>query len=89
MLDACGYFPRFLHFASCPPPSPPEKRLQYFDMLRDVGQSSRSSTVFLPHAPQNVGQLQAAMRNGFMEVRRAMCLLPDGAFRTHHSRLPR
>ncbi|CAM9777613.1 unnamed protein product [Ascophyllum nodosum] len=40
---------------------------QYFDMLRDVGQSSGSSTVFLPHAPQSVEALQSAMRNGFMQ----------------------
>ncbi|CAM9777825.1 unnamed protein product [Ascophyllum nodosum] len=41
---------------------------QYFDMLRDVGQSSRSSTVFLPHAPQSVEALQSAMRDGFMQA---------------------
>ncbi|CAM9841195.1 unnamed protein product, partial [Phaeothamnion confervicola] len=39
---------------------------QYFDMLRDVGQSSRATTVFLPHAPDSVAGLQAAMRDGFM-----------------------
>lgn len=44
------------------------KYKQYFDMLRDVGQSSRASTVFLPHAPQSVEALQAAMRDGFMQV---------------------
>ncbi|CAN0476174.1 unnamed protein product, partial [Hapterophycus canaliculatus] len=42
---------------------------QYFDMLRDVGQSSRAATVFLPHAPQSVAALQGAMRDGFMQVR--------------------
>ena len=41
---------------------------QYFDMLRDVGQSSRAATVFLPHAPQSVAAIQAAMRDGFMQV---------------------
>ncbi|CAM9975816.1 unnamed protein product [Ectocarpus sp. 6 AP-2014] len=40
---------------------------QYFDMLRDVGQSSRAATVFLPHAPQSVAAIQAAMRDGFMQ----------------------
>lgn len=40
---------------------------QYFDMLRDVGQSSRSTTVFLPHTPDSVAGLQAAMRDGFMQ----------------------
>lgn len=41
---------------------------QYFDMLRDVGQSSKAATVFLPHAPQSVASLQSAMRDGFMQV---------------------
>lgn len=37
-------------------------------MLRDVGQSSKAATVFLPHAPQSVASLQSAMRDGFMQV---------------------
>lgn len=51
---------------------------QYFDMLRDVGQSSRAATVFLPHAPQSVAAIQAAMRDGFMQVkcrRRILCVV--------------
>ncbi len=46
---------------------------QYFDMLRDVGQSSRAATVFLPHAPQSVAALQSAMRDGFMQVCLCVC----------------
>lgn len=46
---------------------------QYFDMLRDVGQSSRAATVFLPHAPQSVAAIQGAMRDGFMQVRVLYC----------------
>lgn len=49
---------------------------QYFDMLRDVGQSSRASTVFLPHAPQSVEALQTAMRDGFMQVGRVFYVAP-------------
>ena len=47
---------------------------QYFDMLRDVGQSSKAATVFLPHAPQSVASLQSAMRDGFMQVRACVCV---------------
>ncbi|KAG5176518.1 flagellar associated protein [Tribonema minus] len=41
---------------------------QYFDMLRDIGQSTKSSTIFLPHAPESVASLQGAMRDGFMQA---------------------
>ena len=54
---------------------------QYFDMLRDVGQSSKAATVFLPHAPQSVASLQSAMRDGFMQV----CLLLPTAHGGHNS----
>lgn len=40
---------------------------QYFDMLRDIGQHSKTSTVFLPHAPDAVQALQAAIRDGLMQ----------------------
>lgn len=33
-----------------------------FDMLRDVGQSSRAATVFLRHAPQSVAAIQAVLK---------------------------
>mmetsp|Transcript_3807 Transcript_3807/g.5841 ORF Transcript_3807/g.5841 Transcript_3807/m.5841 type:complete len:292 (+) Transcript_3807:108-983(+) len=40
---------------------------QYFDMLKDVGSNPKGATVFLPHAPNEVASLQAAMRDGFMQ----------------------
>jgi len=40
---------------------------QYFDMLKDVGASGAGGkTLFLPHAPSSVGDLQKAMQSGLM-----------------------
>lgn len=39
---------------------------QYFDMLKEVG-NSNSNTLFLPHAPQAVADLQNALKNNVME----------------------
>jgi len=40
---------------------------QYLDMLKDVGLKS-SSTVFIPHGPGAVSDVQGQMRQGFMEA---------------------
>ncbi|KAL6769245.1 FAP173 [Auxenochlorella protothecoides x Auxenochlorella symbiontica] len=39
---------------------------QYFDTLKDIGSSSRASTVFLPHGPGSVGEAATAIRNGVL-----------------------
>jgi len=39
---------------------------QYLDMLKDVGH--KGSTVFIPHGPGAVGDVQNQMRQGFMEA---------------------
>jgi len=44
---------------------------QYFDMLKDVGQDSGTSTIFIPHAPGAVNDVSAQVRQGFMEGKRA------------------
>ncbi|KAK9814236.1 hypothetical protein WJX72_002691 [[Myrmecia] bisecta] len=38
---------------------------QYFDMLKDIGISNQSSTIFLPHSPASVGDVAAQIRQGF------------------------
>lgn len=40
---------------------------QYFDTMRDIGASSKSNTVFLPHGPGAVGDLAAQVRQGFLQ----------------------
>lgn len=41
---------------------------QYFDMLRDVGSSNKSSTLFLPHSPAGVADVGAQIRNSFLQA---------------------
>ncbi|KAK9814701.1 hypothetical protein WJX72_010130 [[Myrmecia] bisecta] len=41
---------------------------QYFDMLKDIGVSNRSSTVFLPHSPANVADVASQIRSGFLQA---------------------
>jgi hypothetical protein len=41
---------------------------QYLDMLKDVGQNSANTTVFIPHAPAGVSDVQAQVRDGFMQA---------------------
>ena len=41
---------------------------RFADMLKEVGMSSKSNTVFLPHGPGAVSDVQAQMRNGFLEA---------------------
>ena len=52
-------------------------RAQYFDMLKDVGQHGAGKTLFLPHGPDSVAELQEKLHNGIMKS----MLPPSGMFR--------
>ena len=41
---------------------------QYFDMLKDIGVSRGSSTVFMPHSPATVADVAGQIRSGFMQA---------------------
>jgi len=41
---------------------------QYFDMLKDIGVSKGSSTVFMPHSPATVADVAGQIRSGFMQA---------------------
>lgn len=41
---------------------------QYLDMLKEVGTQAGGSTVFIPHGPGAVQDVQNQMRQGFMEA---------------------
>ena len=41
---------------------------QYFDMLKDIGVSQGSSTVFMPHSPATVADVAGQIRAGFMQA---------------------
>jgi regulator of protease activity HflC (stomatin/prohibitin superfamily) len=39
---------------------------QYTDMIRTLGEGSRTNTILLPHSPSGVGDLMAQIRDGFL-----------------------
>eukprot|EP00897_Mesotaenium_endlicherianum_P005189 jgi/Mesen1/4699/ME000241S03736 len=40
----------------------------YFDTMKEIGASSKNTTVFIPHGPGNVADIATQVRNGFMEA---------------------
>ena len=41
---------------------------QYLDMLKEVGCKDKATTLFIPHAPSAINDIQGQMRQGFMEA---------------------
>ncbi|KAF6994495.1 hypothetical protein CFC21_011184 [Triticum aestivum] len=41
---------------------------QYFDTMKEIGASSKSSAVFLPHGPGAVADIASQIRNGFLQA---------------------
>lgn len=41
---------------------------QYFDTIRDLGSSSRNTTVFIPHGPGHVRDISSQIRDGLMQA---------------------
>ncbi|KAF5743588.1 hypersensitive-induced response protein 4 [Tripterygium wilfordii] len=41
---------------------------QYFDTIKDLGNSSKNTTVFIPHGPGHVRDITDQIRNGMMEA---------------------
>jgi regulator of protease activity HflC (stomatin/prohibitin superfamily) len=41
---------------------------QYFDMLKEIGASSRTNAILIPHTPGNLATLTEQMRNAMMEA---------------------
>ena len=39
---------------------------QYFDMLKDIGQSSKANTILLPHSPGHVADVSAQLRDAII-----------------------
>ncbi|GAB2227772.1 hypothetical protein Droror1_Dr00009599 [Drosera rotundifolia] len=50
---------------------------QYFDTIRDLGNSSKNTTVFIPHGPGHVRDIGDQIRNGMMEAASARVLDED------------
>lgn len=41
---------------------------QYFDMLKDIGASSRTNAILIPHSPGNLASLSEQMRTAMIEA---------------------
>lgn len=41
---------------------------QYFDTIKNLGNSSKNTTVFIPHGPGHVRDIGDQIRNGLMEL---------------------
>lgn len=41
---------------------------QYFDTIKDLGNASKNTTVFIPHGPGHVRDIGEQIRNGLMEA---------------------
>jgi regulator of protease activity HflC (stomatin/prohibitin superfamily) len=41
---------------------------QYFDMLKDIGASSRTNAILIPHSPGNLSSLTEQLRNAMIEA---------------------
>jgi regulator of protease activity HflC (stomatin/prohibitin superfamily) len=41
---------------------------QYLDMLKEVGSRDKATTLFIPHSPSAINDIQGQMRQGFMEA---------------------
>jgi hypothetical protein len=41
---------------------------QYFDTLKEIGASSRTNTILIPHSPGNLANLTDQIRNAMIEA---------------------
>ena len=41
---------------------------QYFDMLKEIGASSRTNAILIPHSPGHLASLSEQMRNAMIEA---------------------
>ena len=51
---------------------------QYFDVLKEIGASSRTNAVFVSHSPATVGNLTEEIRTALMEANQVAPAPPDG-----------
>ena len=61
-----------LHFSQSVPGTTPKDVMdlvlvtQYFDTVKDLGHHSKTTTLFVPHAPGSVAEVASEIRSGFM-----------------------
>lgn len=42
-------------------------KLRYFDTLKEIGATNRTSTLFLPHTPAGIGEISSQIRGAFLQ----------------------
>jgi len=52
---------------------------QYFDMMKDIGSNSKTTTVFVPHTPGAVADIGSQVRDSLMHGRAADIPVPQQA----------
>lgn len=52
---------------------------QYFDMLKEIGASTRSNAILIPHSPGNLAALTEQIRNAMLEADQVSHAANDGA----------
>jgi hypothetical protein len=69
---------------------------QYFDMLKEIGASSRTNAILIPHSPGNLTTLTEQMRNAMIEADQTVKSSSEGKSRPlsepstpDHARPPR
>ncbi|CAL0299932.1 unnamed protein product [Lupinus luteus] len=48
---------------------------QYFDTIKELGNSSKNTTIFIPHGPGHVRDIGEQIRNGMMEAATAQAII--------------
>jgi regulator of protease activity HflC (stomatin/prohibitin superfamily) len=56
---------------------------QYFDMLKEIGASTRSNAILIPHSPGNLAALQDQIRNAMLEADQVTHATNGDATKTH------
>ncbi|MGE3546914.1 MAG: SPFH domain-containing protein, partial [Kofleriaceae bacterium] len=59
---------------------------QYFDMLKEIGASTRSTAILIPHSPGNLAALSDQIRNAMLEADAVTASSPDNGSRVHDRR---
>ncbi|HEU0031866.1 MAG TPA: SPFH domain-containing protein [Kofleriaceae bacterium] len=56
---------------------------QYFDMLKEIGASTKSTAILIPHSPGNLASLSEQIRNAMIEAEQVNGHVTDGNGRAH------
>ena len=58
---------------------------QYFDMLKEIGASTRSTAILIPHSPGHLSSLSEQIRNAMIEAEQVNDGTPASSDNGHHA----